>query len=167
MALLAGGGPAQLVRTPGTAGPVQRQLVFGSALAGAKLAAGLPTTFLFQAADGASQMAPSAALYAVIYASALAAPSAAQIKAGQNVNSAAAVWAGSVAAPTSSATFDWPSVATGLSPGTSYRVAFVWSDGVTDSNVAVSDPWTTQIGAAFKPFWARHANVVIGASINA
>jgi hypothetical protein len=87
---------------------------------------------------------PSGAqLYAVIYPSALSAPSAAQVKAGQNSGGGAAVWSGTTASPTSTGTFDWPSTATGLTSGTSYRVAFVWSNGTFDSNVAVSSPWVT------------------------
>ena len=85
-------------------------------------------------------------LYAVIYPSALSAPSAAQVKSGQDSGSAAATWAGSTAAPTASGVFDWPSAATGLAGGTSYRVAIVWSNGTSDSNVAVSDAFSTQAG---------------------
>ena len=94
-------------------------------------------------------LAPSSGprIYAVIYASALAAPSAAQIKAGQNVNGVAATWAGSIAAPTSTQTVDWPSLATGLTAGTSYRVSTVWSDGTANSNVDTSEAWTATTGS--------------------
>ena len=79
-----------------------------------------------------------ATLYAVIYASALADPTVAQVKAGQQNGGSAATWSGSTTAPTGSGTFDWPSLATGLTAATSYKVAFVWSDGTNDSTVAVS-----------------------------
>ena len=65
-------------------------------------------------------------------------PTAAEIKAGQLSGGGAATWAGSTTAPTvTTAPFDWPSDATGLSASTSYRIAFIWSDGSSDSNIAV------------------------------
>lgn len=88
-----------------------------------------------------------AQIYAVIYAAALGEPSAAQIKAGQNVNGVTAVWSGSVVAPTVTTVFDWPTLATGLTAGTSYRVSFVWSDGASDSNVVTSDAFSTDAAA--------------------
>jgi len=62
MALLAGGGSAQLRRDPGTAGPVQGQQAFGSALAGARLSTALPFAAQFQVGDGQAQLSPSAAI---------------------------------------------------------------------------------------------------------
>ena len=57
MALLAGGGSAQLRRDTGTAGAVSGQQAFGSALAGANLATALPFYAKFQAGDGQAQLA--------------------------------------------------------------------------------------------------------------
>jgi hypothetical protein len=66
-------------------------------------------------------------------------PTEAEIKAGQLSGGGAATASGNEAAPTTSQTFDFTSDATGLTGGTSYKIAFVWSDGTNDSNVAVSD----------------------------
>ncbi len=85
----------------------------------------------------------STRLYYVVYPSALADPSAAQIKAGQDATSAAATAAGSEAAPTSSTTFTSSAAAAGLTSGTSYKVALVWSDGSSNSNVSVSSAFST------------------------
>lgn len=87
-------------------------------------------------------------VYAVIYPAALSAPTAAQVFAGQNVNGVSATWAGSNPAPSSSQTLDWLVLASGLSSGTSYRVAFVWYDGTWYSNVAVSASFTTTAGGS-------------------
>jgi hypothetical protein len=91
--------------------------------------------------------APPAAvptLYAVIYADGTGAPSAAQIKLGTDAEGNPATWAGNVAAPTvTTAPFDWPSLATGLTASTGYRIAFVWSDGTSDSNVVESARFDT------------------------
>ena len=57
MALLAGGGSAQLQRDPGTAGAVQGFRAAGE-LHGARLASGLPLTVRFLAGDGQAQLAP-------------------------------------------------------------------------------------------------------------
>lgn len=55
MALLAGGAPAQLVRDIGTPGAVQGFLADGE-IEGARLAAPLPFTAIFQAGDGSAQV---------------------------------------------------------------------------------------------------------------
>jgi len=59
VALLAGGGSAQLRRDPGTAGPVQGQQAQGSALAGARLSTALPFAAQFQVGDGQAQQSQS------------------------------------------------------------------------------------------------------------
>jgi len=59
VALLAGGGSAQLRRDPGTAGAVDGQVAFGSALAGARLSTALPFAAQFQAGDGQAQQSQS------------------------------------------------------------------------------------------------------------
>lgn len=82
-------------------------------------------------------------LYYVIYPSAGGTPSAAQIKAGQNSSGTAATASGSEASPSTSQTFTFASAATGLSGATSYKIAFVWSDGTNNSNVAESSAWAT------------------------
>ena len=64
-------------------------------------------------------------------------PSADEVKAGTLAGGA--VWAGNVAAPTESGTFDVGAVATGLQPGVRYTAAAVWSNGELDSNVYVFD----------------------------
>jgi len=86
-------------------------------------------------------------LYAVIYSSTLGDPSAAQVKSGKDSTDTNAIWSGFVSAPLNTQTFDWPTIATGLTPNTSYKIAFVWSNGTLNSNVAVSDIFTTASGA--------------------
>jgi hypothetical protein len=78
----------------------------------------------------------------VIYPSAMSPPSVAQIKQGLNSAGAPATAAGWMADPHTGGEMTFPA-ATGLSPMTSYRVSFVWSDGVDNSNVVTSDPFTT------------------------
>jgi hypothetical protein len=85
-------------------------------------------------------------LYYVIYPSTGSDPTAAQIKAGQDATSSPAVASGAEYAITVSGTETFAVAATGLTPSTSYRVALVWSDGTTDSNVVVSDPFVTSSG---------------------
>lgn len=86
-------------------------------------------------------------LYAVIdLASGWTDPTATQVLNGKNGSGASAVWFGGVAAPTSTTTFDWPSLATGLTAGTNYRLAIVWYDGTNTSNVAISTSFTTSSG---------------------
>jgi hypothetical protein len=82
-----------------------------------------------------------ATLYYVIDLSILGTPSAAQIKAGQDAAGGPATAAGNAVAPTTSGQFTFPTPAAGLTPDTEYQVAFVWSDGVTDSNVVESAPF--------------------------
>lgn len=113
-----------------------------------------------------------ATLYAVIYSSSLAQPTAAQIKAGQDANGSAATWAGSVTSPTTTQVFDWPSIATGLTSSTSYKVSFVWS-GATDSSVVTSAAFTTaaalagSITGAATTSAALSTAIQLAASINA
>jgi hypothetical protein len=85
-------------------------------------------------------------------------PSVAEIKAGQLAGGGAATAAGDEDAPTGSTTYDF-APATGLTAGTAYRVAFVWSDGTNDSNVAVSSPFSTT--ATFLAAWARNSNMIV------
>ena len=91
----------------------------------------------------AQNWSSSTRLYYVVYPSALADPSAVQIKAGHDATSAAATAAGSEAAPTATTTFTFSAAAVGLTPGTSYKVALVWSDGSANSNVSVSSAFST------------------------
>lgn len=82
-------------------------------------------------------------LYYVLYGSALGAPSAAQIKVGQNVNGVAAIASGNATSITTTQSPYTFGAATGLTGSTSYKVSFVWSDGTDDSNVVTSDAFTT------------------------
>lgn len=82
-------------------------------------------------------------LYYVLYGFALGAPTAAQIKAGQNTNGVAAVASGNATGITTTQSPYTFGAATGLTGSTSYRVSFVWSDGTNDSNVVTSDAFTT------------------------
>lgn len=71
-------------------------------------------------------------------------PSAAQIKAGQLGGGGGATAAGSEVSPVVTTNpFTFSAAATGLSSGTQYKIAFVWSDSTTDSNVAVSSTFQT------------------------
>ncbi len=78
-------------------------------------------------------------LYAIVApATGWADPTPAQILAGLDGNGAPAVWYGNADAPNSTTVdFDWPVPADGLTPGVTYRVAIVWSDGVNLSNVGL------------------------------
>jgi len=88
-----------------------------------------------------------ARLFYVIYPSAGSAPSATQIKAGQDSTGSAATASGYENARETTGEQIFASAATGLSAGTSYRVAFVWSDGTNNSNVVVSDAFSTTASA--------------------
>lgn len=103
-------------------------------------------------------------IYAVVYPSSLSAPSVAQIKLGQNVNGNPATWASSVSAPSATTTYDWPSLATGLTAGTSYKVSFVWSDGTADSAPETSSAFTTTGGGAFELDASAGAYAAVGAA---
>lgn len=70
--------------------------------------------------------ASGATLYAVAYLATDPDPTSGQVIAGY---SPTAVWSGNTPAPTTTQVFDWPTIATGLTAGTNYKVAFVWSDG--------------------------------------
>lgn len=81
-------------------------------------------------------------LYYVVYPSAKANPTGAQIVAGNDVDDTPATASGSATAreTTGEQVFN---AATGLSAGTSYRAAFVWYDGARYSNVVVTDAFET------------------------
>lgn len=83
-----------------------------------------------------------ALIYYVIYAAAGSKPSAAQVKAGKDATGSAAVAAGSEAELGASGVMTWSSAATGLSPATSYKIAFVHADGA-DGDVVESGGWDT------------------------
>ncbi len=96
---------------------------------------------------GEDAYAGSARVYAVIGPHAgWMDPTAAEIIAGTLSGGATAIWAGNYASPSVSGTYDWPSAASGLTAGTAYRVAVVWSDGHSTSNVGVGS-FTTTSGA--------------------
>lgn len=82
-------------------------------------------------------------LFYVIYTAEKSNPSAAQIKAGQDATSSAAVASGVENARTTTGEQVFSTPASGLTAGTSYKIAFVWSDGTNDSNVVVSSAWAT------------------------
>lgn len=76
-------------------------------------------------------------------------PSAAEVKAGQLAGGGAATWADSTADPGGTGTINWPGGnTTGLTPGASYRTAYVVSDGATDRPVSVSDVWAAAASVA-------------------
>jgi hypothetical protein len=82
-------------------------------------------------------------IYAVIYPSALGSGvTAAQIKAGNDPSDDAATWAGNIPDPGGTGTLNWPSIASGLTPGESYYFAIVASDGSNDGTVSVSAAWS-------------------------
>jgi hypothetical protein len=89
-------------------------------------------------------------LHVVAYPSALSAPTAAQIAAGQDVNSNAAPYYNGGQTWTGSGQFD---DATGLSHSTSYRFAAVIYDSGASaySNVVVSGAWTTAVDLVASP----------------
>jgi hypothetical protein len=99
-------------------------------------------------------------LYWVVQASAVADPSGAQIVGGLDGSGAAAVDAGDEEAPTVTTNpFTFTTPATGLTPGTSYEIAYVWYDGSTYSNVVVGS-FSTTSGAAYNPMTGRLARAL-------
>lgn len=82
-------------------------------------------------------------VYYVIYADNLAVPSASQVKLAKNALGASAISSGS--GPTTGI-YDFTASATGLTAGTGYKVAVVWSNDIFDSNVAVSASFSTLTG---------------------
>jgi hypothetical protein len=95
-------------------------------------------------------------------------PSASEIKAGQLSGGGAATADGYETAPTvTTAPFTFGAAATGLTPSTNYKIAFVWSDGTNDSNVAVSGDFTTDAdGHATTGAIVAAAATVAGSSVH-
>lgn len=100
--------------------------------------------------SNAATLTVTATLYYVVYPSAKSAPSATQVKTGKDADNSAAAASGSESAQDTAGEQVFASAATGLTGGTSYKVALVWSDGTNDSNVAVSAGWTTLSAAQFE-----------------
>lgn len=86
------------------------------------------STSLLVAGDGTEPLPAGPKIFYVIYPSNLADPTAEQIKAGQDVNGNAAVKHGVELASDTDGEQIFEQVASGLTPGTSYKIAFVWSD---------------------------------------
>lgn len=92
-----------------------------------------------------------ATLYYVVYPAALGTPpTVAEVKAGQRPGGTAAVAAGSETATVTSGTGTqtWASLASGLTAGQDYKIAFVWSDTGADSGVVVGAFSTMASGVA-------------------
>lgn len=70
-------------------------------------------------------------------------PTAANVKAGQLAGGGAATASGNETAPTTDQTFTFTTPASGLTADTAYKIAFVWSDGSSDSTVEVGGPFYT------------------------
>ena len=71
-------------------------------------------------------------------------PTAVEIVAGQLSGGSAAIAAGYEISPTSTTSpFTFTLAASGLTPGTLYKVAYVWTDSTTYSNVTVSGAIST------------------------
>jgi len=101
-------------------------------------------------------------LYVVVQPSATAAPSVAQVKAGQDGTGSAAAYASSKPASTTQPyTFD----AVNLTEGTAYKSYFVWSDGVNDTAVfpAAGDAFTT-LSAAIEASFSLGASLDVAPS---
>jgi hypothetical protein len=100
---------------------------------------------------------PAATIYYVIgTTSGWAPPTGAQVVAGLLAAGGAATASGSQAAPlvtTDPITFS--SAATGLTASTNYTIAFVWYDGSTYSNVAVSASFATSAAGSVIYFRSR------------
>jgi len=82
-----------------------------------------------------------ATIYWAVYPSAQAEPTAADVIAASVANGVH----GNEAAPTGSGEFSGTTI-TGLTPDTSYKLAAVWSDGTSESNVVVSAAFSTSLG---------------------
>lgn len=82
-------------------------------------------------------------IYYVVYEAGLPEPTSEQIMLGQNGLGEVARAFGNEEALSSDGICSFVSGATGLAPGTPYRIAFVGTDGARLSNVAVSDAWET------------------------
>lgn len=95
-----------------------------------------------------SSSSPAGTLYYVIYQDGLSAPSAEQVIAGQDSTGSAATASGNEACRTTTGDQIFASPATGCAASTAYRIAFVASDGVTPSAVAVSAAAFTTLSAA-------------------
>ena len=81
-----------------------------------------------------------------------ATPTPAEIIAGQLFGGASAVASGNELAPLISTNeFAFSTPATGLAASTAYRIAYVWSDGVYNSEVVVSAPFTTEAASSSLP----------------
>lgn len=78
---------------------------------------------------------PDGWAYFVVYPAVESEPSAAQIKAGQRASGSAAVAAGRMPAQEFNGIQSVEDLATGLTPGTTYDVSWVWTSGANDSNV--------------------------------
>lgn len=99
-------------------------------------------------------------LYAVIYPDGEPTPEAIDVVTGYL---GVSVWNSSTPAPTLAGIFEWPTTAVGLTPGGVYRVAFAWSDGATESNVASSARFET-MAAIVVP--ALSSPIVFGVTTN-
>jgi len=102
-------------------------------------------------------------LYYVVYPSSAGTPTAAQVKSGWV---GTAVTSATETSPTVTTTpFTFAADATGLTPATSYKLAVVWSDGATDSNVVESASFLTltetltALTAAIQSYGQRASNV--------
>lgn len=113
----------------------------------------------------ASAVPAQATLYFVIYPAAQPAPTAAQIVAGQNSAGSAAVASGSESARSTTGEQIFANAAGGLAPSTSYLIAFVWSNGTSFSNVAVSASFSTAASGGNTFFRTNVGSVSIIGSI--
>ena len=93
---------------------------------------------------------PAGTLYYVIYPDGDGTPSDAQIIAGQDSTGSAATASGNEACRTTTGDQIFASPATGCAASTAYRIAFVASDGVTPSAVAVSASAFTTLAAGYE-----------------
>ena len=84
-------------------------------------------------------------LHYVIYSSLKNVPSNAQIVAGLDADNNTAIASGGESVPVNSGAFLFSPDASGLTPGTSYRVAIVWYNGTDYSNVIESNQFTTNL----------------------
>lgn len=111
------------------------------------------TSFRLLAGSSDKRLLTRGTLYYVTYPVAGSLPSKAQIKAGQDATGSAAAAAGSEPGIVAAGTQTFGVDGTGLSGGTQYTVAYLWSEGnpATDSNIATYTFTTSGGGGTTAP----------------
>lgn len=92
---------------------------------------------------------PAGTLYYAIYPAAMGSPSVTQIKAGQDPTGGVALAYASEPSNTTTGVQTWGTLASGLTSATSYKIAFVWSNGTVDATPVVGTFDTNAAASVF------------------